>query len=82
LEKGASVPFFCIQIIFIFDKTLIMKGDKYWASNPKKNGSYLGQGRVEGRPASTNSLKEDMSCACKPGFKLMYKNTKDKKYCD
>jgi hypothetical protein len=59
-----------------------MKGDKYWASNPKKNGSYLGQGRVEGRPASPNSLKEDMSCACKPGFKLMFKNTKDKKYCD
>ena len=59
-----------------------MKGDKYWASNPKKNGSYIDYGRVEGRPASPNTVKEDMSCSCKPGFKLMYKNTKDKKYCD
>jgi hypothetical protein len=59
-----------------------MKGDKYWASNPKKNGSYTDKGRVEGRPASPNSLTEDMSCGCKHSFKLMFKNTKDKKYCD
>lgn len=56
--------------------------EKYWASNPKKNGSYVDKGRVEGRPASNNTLSEDMSCSCKPTFKLMYKNTKDKKYCD
>jgi hypothetical protein len=24
-----------------------MKTDKYWASNPKKNGSYVDKGRVE-----------------------------------
>ena len=54
--------------------------DKYWASNPKKNGSYVDKARVEGNKPAPNTLKEDMSCGCKDGFKIMYKNSKDKKY--
>jgi hypothetical protein len=57
-----------------------MKHDKYWASNPKKNGSYVDKARVEGNKPAPNTLKEDMSCGCKDGFKIMYKNSKDKKY--
>jgi hypothetical protein len=70
------------KIIYTFGKTLIMKTDKYYASDPKKSGSYTDKGRVEGRPVATPTLAQDMSCACQPKFKLMYKNTKDKKYCD
>jgi hypothetical protein len=55
--------------------------EKYWASNPKKNGSYVDKGRVEGRPAAAPTLKDEAPTS-KVAFKLMYKNTKDKKYCD
>jgi hypothetical protein len=55
--------------------------DKYWASNPKKNGSYVDKGRVEGRPAAAPTLNDEAATS-KVTFKLQYKNTKDKKYCD
>lgn len=55
--------------------------DKYWASNPKKNGSYVDRGRVEGRPAAAPTLNDEAATS-KVTFKLQYKNTKDKKYCD
>lgn len=58
-----------------------MKTDKYFASNPDKNGSYVDKGRVEGRPAAAPTLKDEAATS-KVTFKLMYKNTKDKKYCD
>ena len=58
-----------------------MKTDKYFASNPDKNGSYVDKGRVEGRPAAAPTLKDEAATS-KVAFKLMYKNTKDKKYCD
>jgi hypothetical protein len=58
-----------------------MKTDKYYASNPKKNGSYVDKGRVEGRPPAYADLKDEAPTSKVP-FKLMYKNTKDKKYCD
>jgi hypothetical protein len=58
-----------------------MKTDKYWASNPDKNGSYVDKGRVEGRPVAAATLKDEAPTS-KVTFKLMYKNTKDKKYCD
>jgi hypothetical protein len=58
-----------------------MKTDKYYASNPKKNGSYVDKGRVEGRPPASADLKDEAPTSKVP-FKLMYKNTKDKKYCD
>lgn len=56
-----------------------MKQDKYWASNPKKNGSYVDKARVEGNKPAPNTLKDDM-CTCKGSFKVMYQNTKDKNY--
>lgn len=56
-----------------------MKHDKYWASNPKKNGSYVDKARVEGNKPAPNTLKDDM-CTCKGSFKVMYQNTKDKNY--
>lgn len=58
-----------------------MKTDKYYASNPKKNGSYVDKGRVEGNAPAIASLKDEAPTS-KQQFKLMYKNTKDKKYCD
>jgi hypothetical protein len=48
-----------------------MKTDKYYASNPKKNG----------KPTASTELKDEAPTS-KVAFKLMYKNTKDKKYCD
>lgn len=55
--------------------------EKYWASNPKKNGSYIDKGRVEGRPAAQPDVKYESTNQA-PKFKLMYKNSKDCKYCD
>ena len=36
-----------------------MKHDKYWASNPKKNGSYVDKARVEGNKPAPNTLKHE-----------------------
>ena len=58
-----------------------MKTDKYYASDPKKSGSYTDKGRVEGKSVAPPTLAQDMALP-KMKFKLMYKNTKDKKYCD
>ena len=68
------------DFFYIFDKKIVMK-EKYWASNPKKNGSYVDKGRVEGRPAAAPTLNDEAATS-KVTFKLQYKNTKDKKYCD
>ena len=68
------------DFFYIFDKKIVMK-EKYWASNPKKNGSYVDRGRVEGRPAAAPTLNDEAATS-KVTFKLQYKNTKDKKYCD
>ena len=70
------------KIIYTFGKTLSMKTDKYYASDPKKSGSYADKGRVEGKSVAPPTLAQDMAINNQPKFKLMYKNTKDKKYCD
>lgn len=54
-----------------------MKTDKYYASNPKKNGSYVDKGRVEGRPPAAADLKyEDCSCKGQSSFKIQKRNSK------
>ncbi len=58
-----------------------MKTEKYWSANPKKNGSYVDKGRVEGKQPAYADLKDEAPTSKVP-FKLMYKNTKDTKYCD
>ena len=52
-----------------------MKTDKYYASDPKKSGSYTDKGRVEGRPVATPTLAQDMALP-KMTFKLTHKNSK------
>ena len=51
--------------------------EKYWASNPKLNGSYTDKGRVEGRPAAQPDFKQDMNID-KPKIKLTHVNSKSK----
>lgn len=63
------------KIIYTFGKTLSMKTDKYFASDPKKSGSYADKGRVEGKSVAPPTLAQDMALP-KMTFKLTHKNSK------